>query len=232
MKLKIAICDDTKQDIDNLTNILEDYEYNNKRDIDIDIFHSGDELLERYESPSVDFQLVFLDIEMPGESGIDVAQKIKNKYGHKVNIVFVSNYPEYMQDSFKVHPYHFLQKPVSKDQIDKLMKDVFRDIVLSNTYITVVDDFGKSYTVDIADIYAIQTIDAKKRLLSFEYKNSKQEARGILIEWYDKLKDYAFCLLSRSAMVNLAHIHCINEDEILLDNGEKLWVSKKNKKVL
>ena len=42
-----------------------------------------------------------------------MADRIKRNVDHDVKVVFVSNYPEYMQDSFKVHPYHFLQKKVT-----------------------------------------------------------------------------------------------------------------------
>lgn len=231
IKIKIAVCDDTKKDMDILVDFLDDYAYKKKIDMEVETFLSGNDLIERYESNPA-FDLLFFDVEMPVQSGIDVAHIVKTKFDNSVKVVFVSNYPKYMQDSFKVHPYHFLQKPVNEAMIEKLMDDFIRDYALSGTFVTVIDEFGKNFTVNIDDIYYIETFDAKKRMLTFVCKDRKIEARGVLNDWYDKLKDFAFHVLSRSTIVNLSHIHCISEEEILLDNGEKLWASRKYKKIL
>ena len=123
MTLKIAICDDCEKDRKHMIQLLMRYAFAHECDFHIEEFQNGKELQKKYCTRDT-FQIIFIDIEMPDESGIDVADRIKRNVDHDAKVVFVSNYPEYMQDSFKVHPYHFLQKQVTDVEIQKLMYDV------------------------------------------------------------------------------------------------------------
>ena len=114
MTLNIAICDDEAKEFEPLCHLLDICSFQFNIDLHIDTYTSAQALLTRYrESTGAPYQLLFLDIEMPDGSGITLADVIKRNFDHHVMIVFVSNYPKYMQDSFAVHPYHFLQKPWS-----------------------------------------------------------------------------------------------------------------------
>lgn len=231
MTLNLAICDDNEADREKLDHLLTEYAFCHDYDFHIEEFGNGEELLTRYVKQDL-FHILLIDIEMPGESGIDIAYMVKQTVDHGVMVVFVSNYPEYMQDSFKVHPYHFLQKPVSGAVISKLMDDILYEINYYKTLVTIIDAYQKEYTVNINDIYYIETIDAKNKELSFHLYGEQISAKGILTTWSNMLKDYAFHVCSRTVLVNLTHIHYINGMEIVLDNGEKIFVSKKNKKLL
>jgi len=57
--------------------------------------------------------IAFLDIEMGGMSGIELAKRLKAIYG-KTNIVFVTGYSEYALDSYAVSATDYLLKPLSK----------------------------------------------------------------------------------------------------------------------
>lgn len=230
MTLNLAICDDNEADREKLDRLLTEYAFCHDYDFYIEEFGNGEELLARYVKQDL-FHVLFIDIEMPGESGIDVAYMVKQEVDHEVMVVFVSNYPEYMQDSFKVHPYHFLQKPVSEAMISRLMDDILYEITYHKTLVTIIDAYQKEYTVNINDIYYIETIDAKNKELSFHLYGEQISAKGILTTWANMLKDCAFHVCSRTVLVNLTHIHYINGTEIVLDNGEKISVSKNNKKL-
>jgi len=69
------------------------------------------ELLNHY-----DVQIVFLDIEMFGINGIEVAGKLKENF-KKLNIIFVTGHPEYSLEAYSVHPSGFLTKPVYENDI-------------------------------------------------------------------------------------------------------------------
>ena len=108
MRLNIAICDDDKSFMENLEKMLISYSLQFDIDIHVDKYQNGSALLSAYDSSqSSPYQVLMLDIEMPGENGISIAEKIKHTKDFDVLIVFISNYPEYMLDSFSVHPYHF-----------------------------------------------------------------------------------------------------------------------------
>ncbi len=119
MKLNIAICDDDNTMTSFLSSTILQYQVANNTDFQVDIFQNGKDLLERFQKPG-DYHVVLLDIEMPVLNGIQVADVIKNMRDRNVLIIFISNYPKYMQDSFSVHPYHFLQKPITSQRVYQL----------------------------------------------------------------------------------------------------------------
>lgn len=231
MTLNITVCDDSEKDRRQMMHLLLHYAFARKYDFHIEEFQKGRQLQEQYRTKGA-FQILFMDIEMPEESGIDVADRIKRTVDHDVKVVFVSNYPEYMQDSFKVHPYHFLQKPVTDIEVQKLMDDVLFDVAYNKTLVTIIDGYENEYTLNINDIYYLETVDAKNKELAFHLKDKTIHAKGILSAWSHSLQEHAFHVCSRTVLVNLMHIHFFNGLDVILDNGEKISVSKRNKKRL
>ena len=76
MIFNVAICDDEQKDIDIISNYLSDYQMKYNIDFRISRFSSGMELLDKYTGHGV-FQLLFIDVEMPVLSGLDVAKRIR-----------------------------------------------------------------------------------------------------------------------------------------------------------
>lgn len=66
-------------------------------------------------------QIIFLDIEMPGLSGIEAADILQKRY-KKLNVVFVTGHPEYSFPAHSVHPSGFLAKPVDEQDILRELK--------------------------------------------------------------------------------------------------------------
>lgn len=66
-------------------------------------------------------QIIFLDIEMPGLSGIEAADILQKRY-KKLNVIFVTGHPEYSFPAHSVHPSGFLAKPVDEQDILRELK--------------------------------------------------------------------------------------------------------------
>ena len=78
------------------------------------IASDGQEAIEIFEKVAID--LVFLDIEMPGANGLEVAKRIKEK-SPKTNIIMTTAYPNYAVDAYRMHIGGYLLKPVDADDI-------------------------------------------------------------------------------------------------------------------
>ena len=106
MILRIGICDDVQMNIACLTEHIRHYMASYNVQFEIESFTSGEKLLQaQKERP---FHILLLDIEMPQINGITIAKYLRDELYDDVFIVFVTSYPEYMQESFEVQPFQFL----------------------------------------------------------------------------------------------------------------------------
>ena len=126
MTLRIAVCDDENSWINEFEKYLFRYNENNHR-IDWEIFYSGDELLKYYALHGNVFDVLITDIEMNGISGIETANRVRD-LDKNVTIIFLTNYEKYMRDCFSCTPSGFLDKPVSFDEIKKILDRKQSDI--------------------------------------------------------------------------------------------------------
>ncbi len=70
---------------------------------------------------AIDYDVVFLDVSMPGVSGMELAAELKATRP-SVQIVFVSAYEEYAIDAFRVQAVDYLAKPVSPTRIEETIR--------------------------------------------------------------------------------------------------------------
>ena len=85
------------------------------------------ELLEMYGA-----DVLFLDIEMPGISGIEAAHCIETSFP-KTNIVFVTGHPEYARDALRVYCSGFIDKPFDEEDIRNALKHLRYPVAELNT---------------------------------------------------------------------------------------------------
>lgn len=226
MILKIALCEDDVKQLNMLENYLHRYEMNRDIDLDIASFTSPLLLLEAYSNPCT-FHVLFLDVEMPDMNGIELANKIRAIPDKNVRIIFVSNYPQYMQCSFNVQAYHYLQKPLHYEYFENIMDRIVHDYEENNLFKLLVKTDGSELLVNIRDILYIETIKNIKNGLRFHLHTSTIDTKGIMSELEASLNNYSYALSNRGCLVNLLHIRSLNRNTIILDNGEELSLSRR-----
>lgn len=228
MTLRIALCDDEPAYIDSLNNLLIRYSFDHDIDLSIDAYHDGEQLLNVCEH-SRTYNVLFMDIEMPQRNGIEIVSDIRS-IDRNLITVFVSNYPEYMYDSFSVHPYQFIQKPVTAESLEKTMNDIIADTsVIEDPFITVTDNYGNMVSISTDEIYYIEATDARNRDLVIYLNGSEIYTRGTLAQFENLLPGDLFVRPSRTTLINLSHILLIKDQTVVFDN--KLTVSISQRKV-
>ena len=95
MKLKTAICDDDLSDAKIIEKHIQTFEMQYDITLDYELYENSRELLNRYSTPGM-YHILFLDVEMPELSGLELAERIRALPDDRVKIVFISSYPEYM----------------------------------------------------------------------------------------------------------------------------------------
>jgi two-component system LytT family response regulator len=73
-----------------------------------------------------DVDLIFLDIRMPRENGLEFANRLRES-GRRMKLVFVTSYKEYAPAAFDVYAYDYIVKPVKQDRLHKTVQRVLSE---------------------------------------------------------------------------------------------------------
>lgn len=122
---RIVVCDDNATHRDLLKDMLVTYFKEIQEEIDIKEYQSGDALVEEAKEEYLKMDLLFLDIHMPGNDGIETARALRRN-GWRIPIVFLSEYPEYAVESYEVQAAGYLVKPYSEDQLKETIERIFK----------------------------------------------------------------------------------------------------------
>ncbi|MGE7675692.1 response regulator [Lysinibacillus sp. NPDC094403] len=83
------------------------------------------------EGPSLDFQVAFLDVEMPAMNGLEIARLLK-EWNKNIFIVFVTAYRDYAVQAFEIHSIDYLLKPISKARLETTINRIQELLHLEN----------------------------------------------------------------------------------------------------
>ncbi len=86
-------------------------------------FSSARKLLEWLEETGEGFDVAFLDIEMPGISGIALAQRLKKRCP-RGNLIFVTGFSQYMAEAFQLHASGYIMKPVTVKAVEEELRNL------------------------------------------------------------------------------------------------------------
>jgi two-component system, LytTR family, response regulator len=155
--------------------------------------------------------LLFLDIQMPGETGFDLLEKIDIK----ANIIFVTAFDEYALRAFEVDAIDYLLKPVNPERlrsaIDKLEKEGLnrfipkRKLQYDDVMFLVVNTHPRF--IKIKTIACIQAAGDYSDIITNDGK--KGLVQKSMAEWEDRLPENYFCRIHRSTIVNMEYINKI-----------------------
>ncbi len=156
--LKIAICDDTIQELNYIVGLTNVCLSENNIVAEIRQFSHPDLLLQSCEKEV--YHIFLLDIVMPMISGLELGKQIRRQ-NTDAQIIYITTESGFALDAYAVNPLHYLLKPVDKtaffDTLDKAVRKANIDAM-------------HSITVKTHD--GIQTISADT-ILCAEYKKHK-----------------------------------------------------------
>lgn len=217
--IKLAICDDERFFVEKLHKKLSEIINNKQINVDIEVFYDGEDLLNR----SLDYDIYVLDIEMENSNGLKVAEQINALSTRKPIIIFVTNYDNYVYESFELEVFRFLRK----DRIDILLERYIIAAIekhnsLKPKYYNI---FKRNTSVNLSfdDISYIEKDG--KNILFHTNSNITYSERNSLREVIKSL-DNRFIFIDRCYIVNIAEICSINNSMAILKDGRQLSISR------
>lgn len=169
------------------------------------------------------FDLLLLDIEMPGMNGIELTEQIRSLLPD-VLIIFVSAYEKYVYDSFRVQPFRFVPKSRSGEMLELALEDAVREIRRNENLFYLVEN---QQGIEKLPVRSIVYIWHREKYAYFEKTSGGQaKVRKTLKQVYGELPKESFVWLDRSYICNLFHIESIQGDSVKLSTGEILQISR------
>lgn len=220
--LKVYICDDDPSDSCALKSEVKEIARRNSLSLHITNFHSGKELLFYLSEKPAEADIIFLDVVMPGMSGIETARHLRS-YGCRAEIIFNSSFHKYVFQSFETSPVNYLVKgktPPAKIE-STFIKAVSRLEYRSGNYL--VCESGSSYKLLMLD--EIAYFEIMKRVIIVHYGNGDTFKYYSTMEKLSKaMEGKGFLRVHRSFLVNMEYIVLLNLKAVILRDKTELPV--------
>ena len=213
--LKIAFCDDDISILNEIQVLLDKYRVERNQEIVYAAFNSPLELMAEIEK-GLCFDILFLDIIMPGENGINVATEIR-QYDTNVKIIFLTSSSEFAVESYTVGAYFYQLKPIWAESFFRLMDSVILECKKVQEHNLIMRCKTGITRIELDKLEYCEVIG---RTLLFHMSNGNVfEGMGKLDELCSHLTAYGnFLRPHRSFLINMEYIQSISHKTITMTN--------------
>ena len=219
MKLKIAVCDDDASQKDYLVEIVSAWAQRNRHLAELKPYEDAKTFLFDYAEEK-DFDILLLDIEMPGMSGIELAKEVRSG-NDTVQIVFITGYYEYFSDGFDVSALHYLIKPADEHKLCAVLDKAVDNLAYRQRSVLLATADGE-IKVSLADILYVESENV---YMIVHTVHGNYRTRMTLSRFSGQL-DETFFKVHRSFIVGLKYIKKVTRTDVTMTNGETVPISR------
>ena len=227
--VNVAICDDEEYFLKELEKLVSVYANEAKCELEIDTYQDPERLVEEITSGKKEYQLVFLDVEMPGMSGVEAAKKLREK-GYQDVICFVTGFEGYALDAFSVEAIGYICKPAQYLDIKKVIHKALIQIY----YNWDVEEAKKRYlevctqkSSMMVDIRQILYLEKRRNQCVIHMETGEVVCYETLKHLFSKLNQQKFCYCHQGYIVNFDKIKEVKKEVICFGEGKEVPVSRR-----
>ncbi len=211
MSYQLAICDDSKNDMEYVMGLIQQWSEKSGVSIHIDTFPSAEAFLFHYAEHK-NYDILILDIEMGEMDGVSLAKSLR-KENEIVQIIFLTGYSDYIAEGYEVAALHYLMKPVNKEKLFSVL-DRAVDKVQKNETVLHLESGGEMVRVPI---HQLRYADVMGNYVTLHAK--EEYTVKMTLGELEKQLDERFYRAGRSVIVNLTNITRVTKTEIKLNDG-------------
>ena len=220
---RIAIIDDDKAALSIVSSAVDTFFKEKNIEYNITSFYNPLNYLATIKEEN--FNLIFLDIDMPEKNGLSVAEETLsiNKNTH---IIFLSQREDLVFECLAIHPFGFIRKSNLINDFSLMMNQYY---LSNNDEGKKIEFVEKNRTVSFK-INEIVYISSDRNYQDIVTKDNKIETIRIPLSTLEnKLKDDGFIRVHKCYIVNQSYIRIISNEEIKLTNDITIPLSKKRR---
>lgn len=222
--MNFALCDDNNSFLNYLNDLI--FQQCAYRDWTCNVirFTSPRDFLEA-DLSSV--QVAFLDIDMPGINGLDVAKQLRGHFPELI-IVFVTGFIKYAPAGYCVNAFRYLLKNQLEDELPLCMDAIWEQLFVHTDSIQI-QLTEQTIQIRLCDILYFEGTPLRRSILHPAAACGEPvECIGKLADYETQLEEKGFLRIQKSFLVNMSHIVKIKSYIATLDTGETLTVSERN----
>ena len=221
--MKIAIVEDEAESVAVLESYLARYRREEKtEELVTTVFADGGEFLKNYKS---DFDIIFMDIEMPGIDGMRAAKYLRT-IDSGVCLVFVTNLAQYAVSGYEVSAFDFIVKPVVYGSFAMKLRRLFQYLATRRKCEICVSTKNGKILVKASDI---KYVEIMRHVVTYHTESGNVVGSGTLKNVTELLAGLPFALCNRCYLVNLQYVTRIVGNEVCV-GGDKLQIAAPRRK--
>lgn len=219
MAYRAAIIDDSGIDAEYVQSILKAWGRERQIGVQAERFSSAESFLFRYADDQR-WDILLLDIEMGTMDGVSLAKRIREE-NERVQIVFITGFPDFMAEGYEVSALHYLLKPVAREKLFVVLDKAAANLDRNERQLAVSFD-RQTWLIPLRKI---TYIEAQKQYVLVHTDRQTYRMKASLGDTERELDEYFF-RCQRSFIVNLRHVLRICSDSVVLKNGTEVPISR------
>lgn len=216
MTIDIIIIENEPNELEHLKQSLNNWSLKRPFPISITAYASGEDYFASNTTHKVN--LFFLDIQLNGMNGIDIAKRLRVE-GYVGEIIFLTSYREYVFDGYQVHALNYLLKPAEELLLYSCLNEIEES--LKKSYY-VFRNKQEIIQIEYRDIISFSSSLHSIDILTYNEHFTQYATLSTVIGYLPK----EFVRVHRSHIVNMAHIHKISGNNITLSNRMKVPIGR------
>lgn len=214
--IEIAVCDDEAIIREQIGQFIKKH----VPDCRIELYAAGEDLL----AADKNFDLVFMNIQMEGLSGMEAAKVLREKQ-EEILLVFITGLKEYVFEAFDVAAFHYLLKPIEDGKLEEVLKRALAEVKRRKAREKkqlLIKTRSRSVNLDES---AILYLESRGKKVEIHIPKETIEVYASMNKLEEQLGE-SFYRCHRGYLVNMAHIAEYRTDRIRLHNGEEVYLAK------
>lgn len=224
LQTRVAFVDDDERFLDTLSGYADRAAKEAGVECHIDRYRDGDEFLERYTGA---YDMVFLDIAMPGSNGMDVAHRLR-EVDDSVCLIFVTSMARYAVEGYEVDALDFMVKPVEYPVFRDKFRRALRYQMTRREFEVVIGSDAGMVRLRSSQIYYVEK-DKNKNYLVYHTSRGQVRERGTITRKQELLANHGFGKCSSGCLVNYRHVESVGKDTVTVQ-GKALPLSRRERR--
>ena len=226
-RLRVAVCDDDKAALDAISASLGDVFARRGTEAATSLFSSAEELMGVLESRR--FDLLLLDIDMPGIDGIALGRMLRDRRD-QVDIMYISSREDKVFDSLRVNPVGFIRKSRFLEDMDEVVGSYLASRSRRSRFsVVILKERDDVYPVRVDRIVYIEG-QRKKQLVHVDGQRHVVELARTMGDLEEELGGEGLIRIHKGYLVNYRYIEMIDGLDVVLTTGERVPMSRRKER--